>query len=165
MKSEFLFLSSLLSSGGSHSQGETVVRESKTSIACRRGIKQCCRTHDGLTESVRVGHGGGDVLGGSRNQNVVTVLGLLQSDQLGVSRSVGLHWLEPGGLVGEGLLGHGGDGLDGVGGVGVAGVNQLGGAVGRNSQDGENNLRERLEERGQGAGSYQELHVGELRVN
>ena len=52
-----------------------------------------------------------------------------------------------------------------MGGVGVAGVNQLGGAVGRNSQDGENNLRERLEEWGEGAGSYQELHVGELRVN
>ena len=56
----------------------------------------------------------------------------------------GLHGLESGGLVGEGLLGHGGDSVDGVGGVweAVAAVEQLRGAVCRHGQDRENNLTE-----------------------
>ena len=102
---------------------------------------------------VRIGHGGGDVLSGSRHQNIITVLSLLQADQLGVSRSGRIHGLESGCLVGEGLLGHGGDGLDGVGSVGVgeATVQKLRGAVGRDGQDGENNLRGvKLEEGGSG---------------
>ena len=92
-----------------------------------------------------VGHRAGDVLGGSGHQDVVAVLSLLQGDQLGVSGGGGLHGLESGGLVGEGLLGHGGDGMDGVGGVweAVAAVEQLRGAVCRHGQDRENNLTER----------------------
>ena len=124
----------------------------------------------GLTQSVMVGHRAGDVLGGSGHQDVVAVLSLLQGDQLGVSGGGGLHGLESGGLVGEGLLGHGGDGMDGVGGVweAVAAVEQLRGAVCRHGQDRENNLTER---RGgeswtqETCWAYQELHVGVTRAD
>ena len=96
---------------------------------------------------MRVGHWGGDVLGRSGHQDIVAVVGLLQLNQLGVSRGGGVHGLEGGGLVVDGVLRHGGDGVDGVGsGVGVAGiaaVQQLGGRLDRDGEDRENNLRVR----------------------
>ena len=85
---------------------------------------------------------GGDVLDRSRDEGVVAVLSLLQLDQLGVGGGVGLHGLEGGGLVGEGLLDGGGDGMgDGVGvpqPVGVA--QQLRGRLGGGNNNGQHNL-------------------------
>ena len=85
---------------------------------------------------------GGDILDRSRDEGVVAVLSLLQLDQLGVSGGVGLHGLEGGGLVGEGLLDGGGDGVgDGVGvpqPVGVA--QQLRGGLGGGNNNGQHNL-------------------------
>ena len=119
-----LFLS--LSRGGS-SHGKTVVRQSKSSIAV----------------SMRVGHGGGDILHWPGHQDVVAVLSLLQLNQLGIGGGGGLHRLEGGGLVVDGVLGNSGHGVDsvGVGEAGVAAVQQLGGGLDRDSQDRENNLR------------------------
>ena len=123
-----LFLSCL--SGGRSSQGKTVVRQSKSSIAVSMGV----------------GHRGGDVLDRSGHQNIIAVVSLLQLNQLGVSGGGGVHGLEGGGLVVDGVLGNGGDSVDGVGsGIGVASiaaVQQLGGGLDRDGQDRENNLRE-----------------------
>ena len=46
---------------------------------------------------MRVGHWGGDVLGRSGHQDIVAVVGLLQLNQLGVSRGGGVYGLVGGG--------------------------------------------------------------------
>ena len=142
-----LFLSSL-SGGSGSSQGKTVVRESKSSIAwCSRELERLRLTEgqDRLTVSMRVGHWGGDVLGRSGHQDIVAVVCLLQLNQLGVGGGGGIHGLEGGGLVVDGLLSHGGDGMDsvGVGEASIATIQQLGGGLDRDGEDRENNLRDK----------------------
>merc|ERR1719323_3050908 len=91
----------------------------------------------------------GDILDWTGNKSVVAVLGLLQLDQLGVSRGVSLDRLEGGGLVGEGLLDGGWHGVgDGVGVPKTIGIaDQLGSGLGRGENYGQHN---------------QELHSGEI---
>ena len=97
---------------------------------------------------MRVGHGGGDILGRSGHQDIVAVVSLLQLNQLGVGGGGGIHGLEGGGLVVDGLLGNGGDSVDSVGcSVGVASIatiQKLGGGLDRDGEDRENNLTEKM---------------------
>ena len=82
---------------------------------------------------MRVGHRGRDVLDWPGHQDIVAVVSLLQLNQLGVGGGGGIHGLEGGGLVVDGVLGNGGDSVDGVGsGIGVASIasiQQLGGGL------------------------------------
>ena len=120
-----LFLSCL--SGGRSSHGKTVVRQSKSSIAVSMGV----------------GHWGGDILDRSGHQNIIAVVSLLQLNQLGVSGGGGVHGLEGGGLVVDGVLSHGRDGVDSMASVGVASIatiQKLGGGLDRDGEDRENNL-------------------------
>ena len=140
-----LFLS--LSRGGS-SHGKTVVRQSKSSIAV----------------SMRVGHWGGHVLCRPGHEDIIAVLSLLQLNQLGVGGGGGIHGLEGGGLVADGLLGNSGDSMDSVGcSVGVASIQQLGSRLDRHGQNRENNLTVSRDEYKKSfflLNFYQELHVG-----
>ena len=96
---------------------------------------------------MRVGHWGGDVLGRSRHQDIVAVVSLLQLNQLGVSGGGGVHGLEGGGLVVDGMLSHGRDGVDSVassvGVASIATIQQLGGGLDRDGEDRENNLADK----------------------
>ena len=68
-------------------------------------------SQEATVQAVAVDSRGVDVVDGAGDQSVVAVLGLLQLDQLGVSRGVSLDWLEGSSLVLDGLLGHSGHGV------------------------------------------------------
>ena len=90
---------------------------------------------------MRVGHWGGHVLCRPGHEDIIAVLSLLQLNQLGVGGGGGIHGLEGGGLVADGLLGNSGDSMDSVGcSVGVASIQQLGSRLDRHGQNRENNL-------------------------
>merc|ERR1719268_403727 len=94
---------------------------------------------DGTMETIAVDSGSVHVVHWPGHQGVVAVLGLLQLDQLGVGGGVGLHRLEGGGLVLDGLLGDGGYGVHCAEAETVTSIDELGSPSGDGAGGGENN--------------------------
>ena len=127
--SKLLFsLSGSRSSSGDNGKAESMVAEgsrvAKQTVGSVGGGQLDGRQLDGLgsggdgrgsqeaaVQAVAVDSGGVHVVDGAGDQGVVAVLGLLQLNQLGVSRGVSLDWLEGSSLVLDGLLGHSGHGV------------------------------------------------------
>merc|ERR1719476_1128232 len=72
---------------------------------------------------------------GAGDQGVVTVLSLLQLDELGVSRGVSFNWLKGSSLVLDSLLGHSGHGVHCT--KAVASIDKLGSPSGNGAGSGE----------------------------
>ena len=82
---------------------------------------------------------GVDVLDWAGDEDVVAVFGFLQLNKLSISRGSGINSLESCSLVLEGLLDCGGDSVDSS--KTISTIQELGGALGSNSESREDNLR------------------------